>query len=235
MRSERSVNQISAIARVMAYILQFVNGLVNNYGIAIILVTLLLKIVLLPTGIKQHRYMKKNREIQPKLKALQEKYKGNPEELQKQQMELFKRENVNPFSGCLPTLLQMPIFFGWFTLLRDPAKFGVAMAGTKFLGLELSTVVSQQGTLALIIIVAITALSTYWQQAQVATDASQKGMLYIMPLFMAWITATLPFGLAVYWMSNTLFGIIQHYGLELFLKEPPRGNGPANENSGQNK
>lgn len=230
------MNQIlNAIAKVMAEILEFVNGLVQNYGVSIILVTLLLKVVLLPTGIKQHRYMKKNRILQPKIKALQEKYKGNPEELQKQQMELFKRENMNPFSGCLPLLLQMPIFFGWFTLLRNPANFGVAMAGTKFLGLELSTVVSQQGIVALVLIVVFTALTTYWQQAQVATDASQKGMLYIMPLFMAWITATLPFGLAVYWMSNTVFGIVQHYGLEMALKEPPRGNEPANENSGKDK
>ncbi|HAH95666.1 MAG TPA: hypothetical protein DCY85_02145 [Firmicutes bacterium] len=235
MESERSVNQIGAIAKVMAVILEFINGLVQNYGISIILVTLLLKVVLLPTGIKQHRYMKKNRVLQPKIKALQEKYKGNPEELQKQQMELMKRENMNPFSGCLPLLLQMPIFFGWFTLLRNPETYGVAMAGTKFLGLELSTIVSQQGTLALVVIVVITALSTYWQQAQVSADASQKGMLYIMPLFMAWITATLPFGLAVYWMSNTIFGVAQHYGLELFLKDPPRGNEPANENSGKNK
>lgn len=226
---------LNAIAKVMAEILEFVNGLVQNYGVSIILVTLLLKVVLLPSGIKQHRYMKKNRILQPKIKALQEKYKGNPEELQKQQMELFKRENMNPFSGCLPLLLQMPIFFGWFTLLRTPDKFGVAMAGTKFLGLELSTVVTQQGTVALILIVVFTALTTYWQQAQVTTDASQKGMLYIMPLFMAWITATMPFGLAVYWMSNTVFGIAQHYGLEMALKEPPRGNEPANENVGKNK
>lgn len=224
---------INPIAGVLGQILEYINGVVHSYGLSIILLTLLIKIVLLPTGINQQKYTDKMKVLQPKIKELQAKFKDKPEELQRRQMALYKEVGVNPLGGCLPLLLQLPIFFALFSLLRDPAKFNVPMQGAQFLGLVLSEFVTKQGAVAVIVMFAVSALTTYWQQAMVMTDSSQKAMMYMMPLFFGYISVTVPAGLAVYWVSNNVFSIIQQYGLSYYLRLKARGGKPANEDSGE--
>lgn len=96
---------------------------ISGYAIAIIIATLLLKSALLPLTLKQTRSMSKMQEIQPELKALQKKYKNDAQTLQQKTMELYKEKGVNPFGGCLPLLIQMPIIMGFFYVLRDPVKY----------------------------------------------------------------------------------------------------------------
>lgn len=224
---------INAIAGVLAQIMEYINGVVHSYGLSIILLTLLIKIVLLPTGINQQKYTEKMKVLQPKLKELQAKYKDNPQEMQRRQMEMYKQMGVSPLGGCLPLLLQLPIFFALFSLLRDPSKFHIQMKGVEFLGLVLSEFVNKQGAVPMIVIAAISGLTTYWQQAMVMTDNSQKAFLYLMPLFLAYITVTVPAGLAIYWVANNVFSIVQQYGLSLYLGAKARGDSPTNEDSGK--
>ena len=110
-------------ANLFGYLLQFLYGLVNNYGIAIILFTVIIKIVLLPLSIKQQKTMKKSSELQEKMKVIQFKYKSDPEKMNQEMMSLYKSENMSPFSGCLTAIVQLLLLLSIFYLVRSPLTF----------------------------------------------------------------------------------------------------------------
>ena len=110
-------------ANIFGYLLQFLYTLVNNYGLAIILFTLIIKLLLLPLSIKQQKTMKKSSELQEKVKVMQFKYKNDPEKLNKEMMNLYKTENLRPFSGCLTSIIQMLLLISIYYLVRSPLTF----------------------------------------------------------------------------------------------------------------
>ena len=114
---------MGVLASLFGYVLNFLYNLVQNYGIAIILFTVLLKIVMLPISIKQQRTMKKSQEVQKEVDKAQLKYKNNPEMLNKEVMAIYKREKVSPFSGCLSGILQLVIFISVFYLVSRPLTY----------------------------------------------------------------------------------------------------------------
>jgi YidC/Oxa1 family membrane protein insertase len=112
-----------AVLEALGTVLAFLYDLVPSYGVAIILLTLLVRVVLLPLAVKQVRSMREMQAIQPKLKALQQKYKGNKQKFAEEQMKLYREHGVNPLGGCLPLVLQIPVFIALYSvLIGDPAK-----------------------------------------------------------------------------------------------------------------
>lgn len=111
------------IASLFGYVLNFLYNLVQNYGLAIIIFTLLLKVFLLPLSIKQQKAMKKNSKMQEEMQKLQVKYKNDPQMLNQEVMQLYKREKVSPFSGCLSSILQFVIFISVFYLVSRPLSY----------------------------------------------------------------------------------------------------------------
>ena len=112
------MNPFTALVNFLGQVLAFFYGIVPNYGVAIILLTLVISLLLFPLTLKQTRSMKAMQEIQPEVKRLQKEYKDDREEMQKQLMALYQERGVNPAAGCLPLLLQMPIWFALFSVLR---------------------------------------------------------------------------------------------------------------------
>lgn len=112
-----------AITGFIALILQTIYGFIGNYGVSIIVFTILMRLLLFPLSVSQRKNMEQNKLLQPKIKELQKKYKSDPQTLQQKQMELFKEHNFNPLSGCLPLLVQMPIIFALFSVLRNAGEF----------------------------------------------------------------------------------------------------------------
>ena len=110
-------------ANIFGYLLEFLYNLINNYGVAIILFSVIIKIILLPLSIKQQRTLKKSTELQDKMKTLQFKYKNNPEKLNQEMMNLYKSENMSPFSGCLTAIVQFILLISIFYLVRSPLTF----------------------------------------------------------------------------------------------------------------
>ena len=110
-------------ANIFGYLLQFVYNIVNNYGLAIILFTIVIKIILLPLSIKQQRTLKKSNELQEKMKVIQFKYKNDPEKMNQEMMNLYKTENMSPFSGCLTAIVQLLLLLSIFYLVRSPLTF----------------------------------------------------------------------------------------------------------------
>src|SRR5919199_778867 len=108
----------------LGWFLSHLYDLIPNYGIAIILLTLAIRVLLLPLGLKQIRSMQAMQAIQPQMKALQQKYKGNKQKLNEEMMKLYKERGVNPLAGCLPMLLQFPILIALYAVLRFPSNVG---------------------------------------------------------------------------------------------------------------
>ena len=110
-------------ANIFGYLLQFLYSIVNNYGLAIILFTVIIKLLLLPLSIKQQKTSKKSVELQEKMKSIQFKYKNDPEKMNREMMNLYKSENMSPFSGCLTAIVQIILLLSIFYLVRSPITF----------------------------------------------------------------------------------------------------------------
>ncbi len=219
---------LDVIARPMGALMYWIFTVVNSYGLAIIIFTVLTKILMLPLNVKQTESTKKMNAINPKMKALQEKYKNDKEKLNQKLMELYKEENYNPASGCLPMLIQMPIIFALFYVVRDPAKYvfvntpmSFAEVAKNFLWLkdltlsESLTSALAIGTLAVPILAILSGVTTYIQFKMTMPkgnkDQTQKMMSTMMPVFIGWMSYTFPSGLAIYWIVGNIFTIIQQY------------------------
>lgn len=191
-------------------ILEYFYSLTNSWGWAIILLTALIKTILFPILLKQVQAMNKMKGIQPKLKEIQDKYsKTNPEEYQRRTMELYQKEKINPFSGCLPLIIQIPILFGIFNLLQNPDYITNVIKDASFYGLFL---LKDKGNVPLAIISGVT---TYFQQ-KLTTPATTgndqtKMMLYIMPVMFGFFTYQVNAGIGLYWVVSNVVGIVQQY------------------------
>lgn len=175
-----------------------------NYGLAIIIITLLIKLVLYPLTVKQVKSMKAMSELQPKMKAIQDKYKENPQQMNQEMARLYKESGVNPLAGCLPLIVQMPILMGIFFAIRD---YTYVQTPTFLWLADLS---QSDPTYVLPV---VSALTTYISQKQVTDTSNQqsKMMLMFMPLFIGYISITFPAGLVLYWVVSNLFQIIQQW------------------------
>ena len=110
-------------ANIFGYLLNIINDFVGNYGLAIILFTLIIKLIMLPLSIKQQKTMKKSTKLQDEMKVLQFKYKNDPEKLNREMMDLYKKENMSPFSGCLSTIVQFILLISIFYMVRFPLTY----------------------------------------------------------------------------------------------------------------
>ena len=114
---------IDFFSNMFGYVLNFIYDFVNNYGIAIILFSILIKIIMLPLSIKQQKTLKKNEKLQEQIKIIQIKHKGNQERINQEMIELYRKEKMNPFSGCFSIIIQMILLFAMFYLVRSPLTY----------------------------------------------------------------------------------------------------------------
>ena len=114
---------LAFIANIFGYLLNFLYNILNNYGLAIIIFSILVKVLLLPLTVKQQKAMEKSTKMQEEMKSLQFKYKNDPEKLNREMMDLYKRENMSPFSGCLSSIVQIILILAVFYLVRSPLTY----------------------------------------------------------------------------------------------------------------
>lgn len=196
-------------------VLKAINGAVGNYGIAIIIVTILMRILIFPLTLKQEKSMKKMREFQPEIDKLKEKYKNDPQKQNEKIMELYKENKINPMGGCWPILIQMPIFvalyyafvgntipsdatFLWFNL-KQPDQF------------------YKIGKFAINLLPILNTGVTYIQQKMMTptTDGDannpMQSMLYTMPLMMLILFYNMPSGVTLYYLVSGILSLVQQY------------------------
>lgn len=189
-----------------------------SYALAIVLLTVIIKVALYPLTKKQMKSMIMMQKLAPEIKSIQEKYKNkDPQKMQQMIMDLYKKHNVNPMAGCLPLLVQMPILIALYRALFD-----FPFLNPEHAHLFWVESLSQRDPYYILPIFA--AITTYMQSKMTTNmqDQTQRTMLYTMPVLIGWISSTVPAGLALYWVVFNVVGAIQQWFINkdtLHLKE----------------
>lgn len=204
---------LTIISQPLFWLLSFVYNFVGNWGAAIILVTVLIKLVFYKLTEASGRSMAKMREIQPRMKALQDRYKDDRQALSQAMMELYKREKVNPAAGCLPILIQMPFFLAFYWVLLE----SVEMRQAPF-ALWITDLSSRDPYFILPIIMGAAML--FQQRLNPApADPVQARVMQVMPIVFTGFFAFFPSGLVLYWVTNTLLSIAQQWYINKVVHE----------------
>lgn len=208
--------KIQALVDFVVYVLNAIYGVVGNYGIAIIIVTILMRIVIFPLTLKQEKSMKKMRDLQPEIEKIKEKYKDSPQEYQQKTAELYRESGVNPLGGCLPLLIQMPVFVALYGAFSGNA----IPADAKFLWFTLKQPdrLFMIGNFAFNLLPILNVGVTYIQQKIMTNTTSgqesnqqMKTMLYMMPLMMLFIFYRMPSGVTLYYLVSGALSLVQQY------------------------
>ena len=222
LRLVRSPRASAAVADAQAH------GLVGNWGLAILVVTFLIRVLLFPLTAKSYVSMKKMQKLAPKINAIRDKYKkakSDPAQRQKmntEMMALYQSEGANPMSGCLPMILQLPILVAFYNVPRN----AIELRHAPFV-LWIKDLSAIDATYVLVILMIV---SMYVQQAMTPStmDPAQKKIFMLMPLFMGFVFKDMPAGLVLYWLFSNLLTIVQQIVMNRIVKEddpapPARG------------
>jgi len=194
------------IARPLVWLLHFLYQYVHNYGIAIIILTILIKLVFYPLSQKSYKSMSKMKEVQPKLAKLKEKFKDDKARLNKEMMDLYRTHKVNPFGGCLPMVVQIPVFFALYRALMVAIE--LRHAPFFFWITDLSAKDPYYVTPL------IMGATMFLQQKMTPTaggDAMQAKLMLFMPIIFTFMFLNFPSGLVLYWLVNNILSIGQQY------------------------
>jgi YidC/Oxa1 family membrane protein insertase len=205
---------LNLLARFLMWLLNLLYSLCGSYGVSIILLTLLVRTAFYPLTSKGNESMRKMQKVQPLFKELKEKYKDDPQLLNQKMTELYRKEGINPLAGCLPVLLQIPIFFALYAMLDN----AIALRHVSFLWAENLAAADTVLTIPLYffdlplnpLVIAMTVLMVIQQRmTPMSADPMQKKMMMFMPIVMLVFLYELPSGLTLYWTVSNLFSIVQ--------------------------
>ena len=211
------------ISKILLSLMGLINGLVHNWGLSIIILSIILNGALFPLSLKSFKSMKKMQELHPQMEKLKIQYKDNPQKLNKEIMELYKKYHINPFSGCLPLILQMPIFIALYNaLIRSLDLRNAGFLWIKDLSspdavkvpFSLPIIGNSINILPIFMIIAMVIqqkISTKSMGGAVTAEQKQQQqmMLFLMPVMFGFIFYNMPSGLVLYWVVNTILTIVE--------------------------
>ncbi len=196
----------------------FIHNFISNWGLVIIIFSVLMKIVLNPFTRYQMKSMRKMTDMQPKMNALKEKYKDDPQKQQQALMKFYKEEKINPAGGCLPLLLQMPILYALFGVFNSTIELRQAYFGLWIKDLAVPDVIMQLpfkiplfGISDISGLALLMGITMFIQQKMTVKDPKQQSMVYIMPIMMTLLFTNLPAGLNLYYFIFNLLSIVEQY------------------------
>jgi len=198
---------LTIISQPLFWLLSFVYGFVQNWGVAIILVTFLIKLAFYKLTESSGRSMAKMRQIQPRMKALQDRYKDDKQALSQAMMDLYKREKVNPAAGCLPILIQMPFFLAFYWVLLESVEMRQAPFALWI------TDLSTRDPYFILPLIMGAAMFGQQKLNPAPADPVQAKVMQIMPIMFTVFFAFFPSGLVLYWVTNTLLSIAQQWNV----------------------
>ncbi len=197
----------------IVHALKFFHKLTHNYGVAIILLTILINLILLPLSLKSFKSMKEMHKLQPEMEKIRKEFKDDPQRMNREVMELYRRHKVNPAGGCLPMLLQLPIFIGLFMTLRSV----IELRGAPFIlwikdlslpdALPLPFSVPYLGSTINILPIVMT-LVTFLQQKVSGSMGTNQAMMWIFPILMMFIFYNFSSGLVLYFLCSSIINIL---------------------------
>jgi len=211
--------KLTILAQPLFWLLEKVYGFVGNWGWAIIIVTLLLKLLFYKLTETSGRSMAKMRTIAPRIKSIQERYKDDREQLAKQMMEIYKREKINPVAGCLPIVVQIPVFLAFYWVLLE----SVEMRQAPFMG-WIQDLSSRDPFFILPILMGV-AMFGQFKLNPAPPDPMQAKIFAFMPVIMTVMMAWFPSGLVLYWLTNTLLSIAQQWNINRVVEREAKKGG----------
>jgi YidC/Oxa1 family membrane protein insertase len=221
----------SIIALPFLKLLKVFYRIAPNYGLAIILLTIVVRLVTLPMSIKGQRSMMRMQRLQPQVERIREKHKDDQERLNREMVDLYKRNHVNPLGGCLPMAVQLPVFFGLYEALLN----AIELRHAPFIGwikdlsapdclpvswIPLLPFTQCHGIPVLVILMTITAFVQQWM-APKQPDPNQQKMMMYMPVVFSLIFVNMPAGLTLYYFSSNLLGVVQQFILNREFQQLP--------------
>ena len=189
----------------MLQLMIFFYGFFHNYGMAIIFLTIVIKVITLPLTTKGMKSMKAMAKLQPEMAALKEKFANEPQKMQAATMELYKKHGVNPFSGCLPLLIQIPIFFALYKALL----LAIELKGAPFFGWLVD--LSEKDPYYITPIIMGVTMFIQQKMTPSTADPVQQKIFLAMPIIFTFLFLNFPSGLVIYWLTNNVLSIIQQY------------------------
>ncbi|HEX8435224.1 membrane protein insertase YidC, partial [Archangium sp.] len=213
----------AVIAKLLVAVMKFFHGLTSNWGVAIILLTVLVKTLLLPLTHRSMVSMEAMKKLQPRVEELRKKYPEDRDRLNMETMKLYQEAKVNPLGGCLPMLIQMPVWIALFTALRNSYD----IYQEPFFGPVWRDLTYKDPTYLLPVLLGVSMIITQKLQPQMGDPMQAKMMTWVVPII---FTATLfnyPAGLALYIFTNNILSIAQQYGLRKWLEKRGGGDGPT--------
>jgi len=203
------------ISKLIYHSLVAMHNVIPNYGVVIIIFAIILNILLYPLTMKSFKSMKEMQVLQPKLMELKEKYKGEPQRLNKETMKMYKEYGVNPMGSCLPMLLQMPVFFALYPVFRSSIEFRAAQFVLWIKDLSIPDTVAHlpfsfpmYGN-AVNVLPIIWVVTMFFSQKMTMKDPKQKMMVYFMPIMMLLFFNNLSSGLVLYWTVFNVLSVLQ--------------------------
>ncbi|HEX6726846.1 MAG TPA: membrane protein insertase YidC [Nitrospira sp.] len=223
-----SWDMVRAVAKPIFYVLRYINDYTHNYGLTIIFLTVIIKLLFVPLQYKSYTSMKKMQGIQPRVAAVQEKFKDDRERLNKELIKLYRDHKVNPVGGCLPMVLQMPVFVSLFNILYMTIDLRQAP-----LGLWITDLSVQDPYYILPIVMGISMV--IMQKIQPTTmDPTQAKVMLMLPALMTFLFINFPAGLVLYWLTNNVLTIVQQFVTDRFFFRAP-AIAPATDEQGDKK
>lgn len=210
------------IAEVLLWSLTTIHEVIPNYGIAIIIITIVIKLLFWPIQAMSTRSMKRMQELQPLIAKLKEKYPDDPQRQQQEMMKLYKEHKVNPMGGCLPLVAQIPVFIALYNMLRTV----IELRGAKFLwinDLSLPDTIFTFAGIPVNPLPLVMCATTLWQQKLTPTanvDPTQQKMMMLMPLMFVFMFYSMSSGLVLYWTVQNLLSILQQWMALRDTKKP---------------
>ncbi len=206
------------IALPLLHLLKFLNRFAGNYGVAIIALTVAIKVLFIPLTQRSFRSMQAMQKLQPQMAKIRERFKDNSEQMNKEIMELYRRHKVNPLGGCLPMLLQIPVFIGLYQALSNSVELRHApfmlwindLSAPDRLGAVQLPFVLHAGIPVLTLLMGASMFVQQWMTPSAGDPAQQRAMM-LMPLMFTFMFVNFPSGLALYWLVNNLLTIAQQY------------------------
>jgi len=207
---------VKAVAKPIFYVLRFINDYTHNYGVTIILLTMGIKLLFVPLQYKSYKSMKQMQVIQPKVLAVQEKFKDDRDRLNKELIKLYRDHKVNPVGGCLPMVLQMPVFVALFNILY----MTIDLRQAPFFGWI--TDLSAQDPYYVLPIVMGATMVIQQKITPTTMDPTQAKIMLMLPAFMTFLFINFPAGLVLYWLTNNVLTITQQVVTDrlLFASKP---------------
>jgi len=220
LRRAVDLGRFSFIALPMLQALRLLHRFTGNYGVAIILLTVLIKLLFYPLTKKSFESMRAMQKLQPEMAKIRERLQDKPEEMNREIMDLYKRHKVNPLGGCLPMILQLPVFFGLYSALQNAIELRHApfigwitdLSAPDRLGTIQLPFVQYPGIPVLTLTMGVSMFVQQWMTPS-AADPSQQRVMMIMPLMFTYMFINFPAGLSLYWLANNLLTIAQQYSI----------------------